>query len=334
MAKDSVVVDAGGVPVTVTNPGKVFFPEAGYTKLDLVQYYLSIAPGALVGVRDRPMVLKRFINGATEEPFFQKRAPANLPPGMKTAHITFPSGRTADLAVCEDASHLAWAANLGCLDLNPWPVRAGDVDHPDELRVDLDPTPEATFAHVREVAMCVHDVLSDLGYASFPKTSGSRGIHINVRIEAKWGFPDVRRAVLALGREVERRMPALATTKWWKEERHGVFIDYNQNARDRTVASAYSVRPLPDARVSCPLDWSEVLDVDPAAFTMKTVPQRFAERGDPGASIDDRRFSLEPLLELVAKQEREGLGDAPWPPQFPKAEGEPPRVQPSKRKKR
>lgn len=333
MAKDSVVIEADGGDVTVTNPGKIFFPEAGYTKLDLVQYFISVAPGALVGVKGRPMVLKRFINGAAEEPFFQKRAPANLPPGMKTAHISFPSGRTADLAVLENAAHLAWAANLGCLDLNPWPVRAGDVDHPDELRVDLDPTPEATFAHVREVAMVVREALADLGYAGFPKTSGSRGIHINVRIEPKWGFPDVRRAALALGREVERRNPALVTTKWWKEERHGVFFDYNQNARDRTVASAYSVRPLPDARVSCPLEWSEVPDVDPAAFTLKTVPQRFAERGDPGASIDAQSFSLEPLLELVAKQEREGQGDAPWPPQFPKAPGEPPRVQPSRRKK-
>ena len=319
MPKDTAVVDADGVEVTITNPGKIFFPETGYTKLDLVNYFISVAPGALLGVRSRPMVLKRFVNGAAEEPFFQKRAPANLPPGMKTAHITFPSGRTADLAVCETAAHLAWAVNLGCIDLNPWAVRASDVDHPDELRVDLDPTPEATFAHVREVALCVRDVLTDLGYESYPKTSGSRGIHINVRIEPQWGFTDVRRAALALGREVERRIPALATTAWWKEERHGVFIDYNQNARDRTVASAYSVRPTPDARVSCPLDWSEVPDVDPAAFTLKTVPARFAEIGDPGATIDNQSFSLEPLLELVAKQERDGLGDAPWPPQFPKA---------------
>jgi DNA ligase D-like protein (predicted polymerase) len=332
MAKDSVVIDATGVDVTITNPDKVFFPEAGYTKLDLVRYYLSIAPGALAGVRQRPMVLKRYPNGVAAEPFFQKRAPANLPPGMKTAHITFPSGRTADLAVVENAAHLAWVINLGCIDLNPWAVRAGNVDHPDELRVDLDPTPEATFADVRAVAMTVREVLADLGYEGFPKTSGSRGIHINVRIEPKWGFTDVRRAALALGREVERRVPALATTAWWKEERHGVFFDYNQNARDRTVASAYSVRPTPDARVSCPLDWSEVPAVDPAAFTLKTVPLRYAERGDPGAAIDGRSYSLEPLLELVAKQERDGLGDAPWPPQFPKAPGEPPRVQPSKRR--
>jgi DNA ligase D-like protein (predicted polymerase) len=334
MAKDSVVIDAGGDDVTITNPDKVFFPETGYTKLDLVRYYMSIAPGALAGVRQRPMVLKRYPNGAAAEPFFQKRAPANLPPGMKTAHITFPSGRTADLAVVENAAHLAWVINLGCIDLNPWAVRADDVDHPDELRVDLDPTPQASFADVRAVAMTVREVLADLGYEGFPKTSGSRGIHINVRIEPKWGFTDVRRAALALGREVERRVPALATTAWWKEERHGVFFDYNQNARDRTVASAYSVRPTPDARVSCPLDWSEVPDVDPAAFTLKTVPLRFAQRGDPGAGIDGRAYSLEPLLELAAKHERDGLGDAPWPPQFPKAPGEPPRVQPSKRRRR
>ncbi len=334
MAKtQSVTVEAAGRAVTVTNPEKVFFPEAGLKKLDLVNYYLAVAEGALRGVRQRPMVLKRFTGGATEEPFFQKRAPANLPPGMKTAHITFPSGRTADLAVCDNAADLAWAINLGCIDLNPWPVRASDVDHPDELRIDLDPTPEATFAHVREVALIVGDVLRELGYESFPKTSGSRGIHIYTRMEPKWTFTDMRRSALAVGREVERRVPALATTKWWKEERHGVFIDYNQNARDRTIASAYSVRPLPDARVSCPLTWDEVPNVDPAAFTVATVPRRFADVGDPGDGIDDRAFSLEPLLELVARHEREGEGDAPWPPQFPKAPGEPPRVQPSRKRK-
>ena len=332
MPAKSIHIDAGGTSVIVTNPEKVFFPEAGYTKLDLVHYYLSVAEGALRGVYRRPMVLKRYVNGATEEPFFQKRAPDKRPPGVETALITFPSGRTANLAVCDDPADLAWAVNLGCIDLNPWPVRADDVDHPDELRVDLDPTPEATYAHVREVALAVREVLEDLGYRGFPKTSGSRGMHIYVRIEPKWGFPDVRRCALALGREVERRIPALSTTKWWKEERHGVFIDYNQNARDRTIASAYSVRPMPDARVSTPLEWDEVPDVDPAAFTMATVPARFAERGDPSAPIDDVHHSLEPLLQLVQKHEREGEGDAPWPPQFPKAEGEPPRVQPSRKK--
>jgi DNA ligase D-like protein (predicted polymerase) len=311
----------------------VFFPVAGYTKLDIVNYYLAVADGALRGVMRRPMVLKRFVNGADKEPFFQKRAPDKLPPGIETAHITFPSGRTADLTVCDDAADLIWVINLGCLDLNPWATRANDVDHPDELRVDLDPTPQATFADVKQVALTVREVLRDLGYEGFPKTSGSRGIHINVRIEPKWGFTEVRRSALALGREVERRIPALSTTKWWKEERHGVFIDYNQNARDRTVASAYSVRPTPDARVSAPLTWDELPGVELADFTIQTVPQRYAAIGDPGAAIDDHAYSLEPLLDLVARDESKGEGDGPWPPHFPKAEGEPRRVMPSKRRK-
>ncbi len=332
MATPSVQVVAGDREVTVTNPDKVFFPEIGATKLDLVRYYLAVGDGALRGVFRRPMVMKRFTGGATGEPFFQKRAPANRPPGIETALITFPSGRTADLVVCDDIGDLAWVINLGCIDLNPWPTRADDVDHPDELRIDLDPTPAATFADVRAVALSVHDVLADFGLEGFPKTSGSRGIHINVRIEPRWGFTDVRRCVLALGREVERRIPALATTKWWKEERHGVFIDYNQNARDRTVASAYSVRPMPDGRVSYPLRWEQVPDVDPAAYTLRTVPDLFARDGDASAAIDDVRHSLEPLLNLVARQERDGQGDAPWPPQFPKGEDEPTRVQPSRRK--
>jgi DNA ligase D-like protein (predicted polymerase) len=333
MAEKPLQLDVRGTPVTITNPGKVFFPETGYTKLDLVNYYLAVADGALRGVMRRPMVLKRFVNGADKEPFFQKRAPANLPPGIETALITFPSGRSADLVVCDDVADLIWAINLGCIDLNPWAVRANDVDHPDELRVDLDPTPEATFADVKEVALMVNEVLTDFGYRGFPKTSGSRGIHINVRIEPKWTFTEVRRSALALGREVERRLPALSTTKWWKEERHGVFIDYNQNARDRTVASAYSVRPTPDARVSCPLEWSEVPDCELAHFTIKTVPERYAQLGDPGAEIDNVSYSLQPLLELVAAQEAAGEGDAPWPPHFPKGESEPARVQPSKRRK-
>ncbi|MBF6601108.1 MAG: non-homologous end-joining DNA ligase [Dehalococcoidia bacterium] len=331
MPQKSVEVDAGGRAVTITNPDKIFFPEAGYTKLDLVRYYLAVAPGALTGVMRRPMVLKRWPDGTGGEPFFQKRAPQHRPAGVETALITFPSGRSAELAVCDDAADLAWVINLGCIDLNPWPVRAADVDHPDELRVDLDPTPQATFADVRDVALGVRAVLDELGLRGYPKTSGSRGIHINIRIAPRWGFSEVRRCALALGREVERRMPAQATTAWWKEERHGVFIDYNQNARDRTVASAYSVRPLPDARVSCPLTWDEVAAVDPAAFTIASVPDRFRERGDPGASIDEVRHSLEPLLALVRAQEEAGLGEAPYPPQFPKAPGEPPRVQPSKR---
>ncbi|MEX2226332.1 MAG: DNA polymerase domain-containing protein [Dehalococcoidia bacterium] len=328
-----IVVDAGGREVTVTNPDKVFFPQAGYTKLDLVNYYLAVGEGALRGVYRRPMVLKRFPDGAEGEPFFQKRAPANHPEWIDTATITFPSGRSADLAVADEVSDVIWAINLGCIDLNPWPVRAHDVDHPDELRIDLDPTPDVTFAQVRDVAMIVRDVLESCGMRGYPKTSGSRGIHINVRIEPKWGFQEVRRSALAIGREVERRAPEIATTAWWKEERRGVFIDYNQNARDRTVASAYSVRPTPDARVSCPLEWDEVPAAELGDFTIVTVPKRFAERGDASAAIDDVHHSLEPVLELVARQEREGQGEAPYPPQFPKAEGEPRRVQPSKRKR-
>ncbi len=333
MPTPSMTLDVAGREVKITNPDKVFFPETGYTKLDLINYYVAVADGALRGVMRRPCVLKRFVDGAAGEPFFQKRAPANRPEWIDTARITFPSGRHADLMVCDEPADIIWAINLGCIDLNPWPVRASDVDHPDELRVDLDPTPEAGFEQVRDVAMTARDVLADLGMRGYPKTSGSRGIHVNVRIAPKWEFGDVRRAALALGREVERRVPEIATTKWWKEERHGVFIDYNQNARDRTVASAYSVRPTPDARVSCPLDWDDVPTAELGAYTIETVPARFAERGDPSASIDDVEHSLEPLLELVAKQEREGQGDAPWPPHFAKGEAEPPRVQPSKRRK-
>ena len=332
MATPSIEIEAGRA-VTVTNPDKVFFPERGLTKRDLVEYYLAVGEGALRGVARRPMVLKRFVHGVDEPPFFQKRAPAKRPEWIETAEVRYPSGRTADMVVCDEVADLLWVANLGCLDLNPWPVRAYDVDHPDELRVDLDPTPEATFSEVRTVAIEVGRVLDGLGYRSYPKTSGSRGIHINVRIAPRWEFAEMRRAALALRREVERRIPALVTTAWWKEERHGVFIDYNQNARDRTVASAYSVRAVADARVSCPLEWAEVADVDPAAFTITTVPERVRTIGDPHATIDEVAHSLEPLLELVAQQERDGLGDAPWPPQFPKAAGEPKRVQPSRRKR-
>jgi bifunctional non-homologous end joining protein LigD len=332
MAKDDVTLEVGGRTVVVTNPTKVFFPESGYTKLDLVNYFIAVGEGALVGIRNRPCVLKRFVNGANAEPFFQKRAPEGRPPWVTTAHVEFPSGRSADLAVTNEVAGILWMANLGCLDLNPWAVRADDVDHPDELRVDLDPTPEAGFGMVKELALVVNDVLRDLGYVGYPKTSGSRGIHINVRIEPKWGFSEVRRCALALGREVERRVPAIATTAWWKEERHGVFIDYNQNARDRTVASAYSVRPTPDARVSCPITWDELPGVELGDFTIATVPARFAAIGDPGAAIDVQAFSLEPLLQLMEEQAAAGLGEAPLPPHYPKAEGEPRRVQPSKRR--
>lgn len=327
------MIEVAGRDVSISHPDKVVFPRLGRTKLELVQYYLSVAEGALVGIRDRPMVLKRFVDGADKEPFFQKRAPAQRPPWVETCTIHFPSGRSAEEVVCTDAACLAWVINVGCIDLNPWPVRTSDVDHPDELRVDLDPTPDASWDDVRQVALVVNDVLLDHGLRGFPKTSGSRGIHVNVRIEPRWGFIEVRRAALALAREVERRAPEIATSAWWKEERHGVFIDYNQNARDRTVASAYSVRPLPDARVSCPLAWDEVAVVDPAAFTMDTVPARYAELGDPGAEIDQAVGSLAGLLALAAEDEAGGRGDAPWPPHFPKADGEPPRVMPSKRRK-
>jgi DNA ligase D-like protein (predicted polymerase) len=326
-------LEVAGREVRLSNPDKVFFPEAGYTKLDVCRYYIDVAEAALVGLRERPTVLKRFVDGAAGEPFFQKRVPKNPPEWLETATVTFPSGRSATELVANDAAHLAWAVNLGVIDFNPWPVRRRDLDHPDELRVDLDPTPEAKWDDVRRVAMGVRDVLEEHGLHGFPKTSGSRGIHVFVRVEPDQDFTEVRRAALALAREVERRMPKLATSKWWKEERHGVFIDYNQNARDRTVASVYSVRPTPDARVSCALEWDEVPDVEPADLTLVTVPARLREKGDPGAGIDAQAGSLDALLELAARDEREGLGDAPWPPHFRKQKGEPRRVQPSKRKR-
>ncbi len=325
------LLSIAGREVAISNPSKIYFPQAGYTKLDVVRYYLAVAEGAVRGVAGRPMALKRFVDGAEGEFFFQKRAPASRPDWVETVALSFPSGRTAEEVVVRDAAQLAWIVNLGCIDLNPHPVRAMDLDHPDELRVDLDPVPGVPFSQIREVALVCREVLTAQGLTGFPKTSGSRGIHINVRIEPRWTFPQVRTAALALAREVERLAPALATSKWWKEERHGVFIDYNQNAKDRTVASAYSVRPTPDARVSTPLLWSEVPDVRPEDFTLATVPARFAKLGDPAAEIDAQAGSLEALLELFVRQ---GQGDAPWPPHFARQEGEPPRVQPSRRKKK
>jgi bifunctional non-homologous end joining protein LigD len=321
-----------GHEVTISNPGKLFFADAGITKLDLVRYYLAVADGALLGVRDRPMALKRFVDGAGGEAFFQKRAPKKLPDFVRTVELSFPSGRTADEVVVDNVAALAWVVNLGCIDLNPHPVRSGDLDHPDELRVDLDPGPGVGWDDVRRVTLVVRDVLDELGCAGWPKTSGSRGMHVYVRIEPRWGFADVRRAALALAREVERRAPELATSKWWKEERHGVFLDYNQNAKDRTVASAYSVRPRPTATVSAPLTWDEVAEAELDDFTLRTVPDRYVRLGDVGAGIDAHAHSLEPFLELVARQETEGQGDAPWPPHYAKQAGEPPRVQPSKRR--
>jgi len=330
---DHTTIDAAGHEVRVSNPGKVFFPERGITKLDLVNYYLELAGPVINHLRDRPTVLKRFVNGAAEEPFFQKRVPDSAPPWIETATVTFPSGRSARELLPNDAAHLVWGVNLGVIDWNPWPVRCIDLDHPDELRVDLDPTPEADWDNIRRVALLARDVLEEHGLTGFPKTSGSRGIHINVRILPEHGFTEVRRAALALAREIERRGPELATSKWWKEERHGVFVDYNQNARDRTVASAYSVRPTPDARVSTPLGWDEVADVEAEDLTLATVPARVARLGDPSAEIDTFAGSLDGLLDLARRDEEGGLGDAPWPPHFAKQRGEPKRVQPSRAKK-
>jgi len=328
----SVRLEIDGFEVAISNPGKLYFEQAGITKLDLVNYYLAVAPGALRGVMDRPMALKRFVNGAAGEAFFQKRAPASVPEFVSTVELAFPSGRTADEVVVSNGAALAWVVNLGCIDLNPHPVRADDLDHPDELRVDLDPGPGVPWSMVRDVAVVAGEVLSDHGLTGWPKTSGSRGIHVYARIHRRWTFSEVRRAALALAREVERRAPELATSKWWKEERHGVFIDYNQNAKDRTVASVYSVRPVPDARVSAPLLWSEVPTAELADFTVKTMPDRYAKLGDVGAGIDEAAGSLDPLLELSARDEAAGQGDAPWPPNYAKQPGEPPRVQPSKRR--
>jgi bifunctional non-homologous end joining protein LigD len=327
-----VVLELAGREVAISNPSKVFFTRAGVTKLDMVRYYLAVAPGALGGVGDRPMALKRFVNGAEGEAFFQKRAPEKRPDWIATVELAFPSGRTADEVVVSDEAGLAWVINLGCIDLNPHPVRMWDLDHPDELRVDLDPVPGVEWPQIRDVAMVAKTVLSDFGLTGWPKTSGSRGLHVYARIEPRWSFGDVRRAAVAVAREIERRAPDIATSRWWKEERHGVFVDYNQNAKDRTVASAYSIRPVPDARVSAPLTWAEVPSCDPAAYTIGTMPERFAAIGDPWAGMDEAAGSLEALLELAARDEAAGLPDAPWPPHYEKQTGEAPRVQPSKRR--
>jgi DNA ligase D-like protein (predicted polymerase) len=325
------VLSIEGREVHITNPDKPYFSrQVKLSKMDVVRYYLSVAEGALAGIRDRPLVLKRFVNGAEGEAFYQKRAPERRPPWLRTVTLSFPSGRTAEEIVVDDAAGLAWVVNLGCIELHPHPVRSGDLEHPNELRVDLDPGPGVAWADVRKVALEVQTLLQELGLRGWPKTSGSRGMHVNVRIEPRWTFGVVRRAALALSRAVERRAPALASSKWWKEERHGVFLDYNQNAKDRTTCSAYSVRPLADARVSTPLHWHEVPDCDPADFTVLTVPKRFAEGGDPHSGMDEAPGSIEPLLELAAKDEAAGLGDAPWPPHFRKMEGEPARVAPSR----
>jgi len=327
------VLTVEGREVRVTNPDKPYFSrETKLSKLDVVRYYLTVAPGALRGIRDRPVVLKRFVDGAEAQPFYQKRAPDKRPGWLRTVTLSFPSGRTAEEVVVDDAAGLAWIVNLGCIELHPHPVRAGDLEHPDELRVDLDPGPGVAWEDVRRVAMVVEGLLEEMGLRGWPKTSGSRGMHVNVRIEPRWTFTEVRTAALALAREVERRAPDVATSKWWKEERHGVFLDYNQNAKDRTTCSAYSIRPLPDARVSTPLAWDEVPGCDPAAFTVLTVPERLRTRGDPHEGMDAAAGSLEGLLALAAKDAASGLGDAPWPPMYRKEAGEAPRVAPSRAK--
>ena len=335
MAKEDTaeVITVDEQEVRVTHPDKPYFTvQTKLSKLDLVRYYLSIAPGAVNGIRDRPIVLKRFVDGAEGQAFYQKRAPTNLPKFLRTVTLSFPSGRKAEEVVVDNSAGLAWVVNLGCIELHPHPTRTNDLEHPDELRVDLDPGPGVSWEDVRLVALEVNALLQELGLQGWPKTSGSRGMHVNVRLQQRWTFIEVRRAALALSRAVERRLPKLATSKWWKEERHGVFLDYNQNAKDRTTCSAYSVRPLPDARVSTPLRWDEVADAEPSDFTVLTVPQRFAEIGDPHEEMDQHPGSLETLLELADKDEASGLGDAPWPPHFRKMSGEGTRVAPSRAK--
>jgi bifunctional non-homologous end joining protein LigD len=329
---DKEVLTIAGREVSISNPGKVLFMQAGHTKLDLARYYLAVADGALRGAGGRPNVLVRYPNGTGGEFFYQKRAPSSRPSWIEVVALRFPSGRSAEEVVPRDEAALVWMANLACLELHPHPVRAEDLDHPDELRVDLDPVPGVEWKQLQEVAGVVRATLADVGLVGWPKTSGSRGIHVYVRIDRRWVFTEVRRAALAFAREVERRAPALATSKWWKEERHGVFLDYNQNAKDRTIASAYSVRPTPDARVSAPLTWDEIDACDPRDFTLRTMPVRFAEVGDRHAAIDQHPCTLDALLELSAQHEREGQGDAPWPPHYRKQPGEPARVQPSRRR--
>ena len=332
MPTSKEILEVGGHEVAISNPEKIFFPRTGHTKIDLVRYYLAVAEGALRGAGGRPMALKRYVHGAEGDFFFQKRAPKTKPEWIDTVELSFPSGRTAEEIVVNHPAQLAWVINLGCIDLNPHPVRAADLDHPDELRVDLDPVPGVPWSQVREVALATKTALEDVGLVGWPKTSGSRGFHIYCRIEPRWTFTEVRRAAVALAREVERRIPDKASSKWWKEERHGVFLDYNQNAKDRTIASAYSIRPLPDARVSTPVTWDEAADCEPERFTIDTVPERIATMGDASVGIDEAAGSLDALLELADRDEAAGVEDAPWPPHFVKQEGEAPRVQPSKRK--
>ncbi len=331
--ESAAILSIDGREVRISNPDKPYFSrDVKLSKLDVVQYYLSVATGAVAGIRDRPSMLKRFVDGAESPPFYQKRAPENRPEWLRTVTLSFPSGRTAEEVVIDDVAGLAWIVNLGCIELHPHAVRTNDLDHPDELRIDLDPGPGVEWDDVRRVAMEVKRLLEEVGVRGWPKTSGSRGMHVNVRIQQRWSFTEVRRAALALSREIERRAPKIATSKWWKEERHGVFLDYNQNAKDRTTCSAYSIRPLPDARASAPLRWEEIPDCEAGDFTVLTMPARLKALGDPNARMELTPGSLDQLLELADRDEAAGLGDAPWPPHFRKMEGEPARVAPSRAK--
>lgn len=334
VAGTAIELEIGGRVVRLSNPDKVLFPEGGYTKRDLVDYYLAVGDGIVRALRDRPTQLRRFPDGIGGEQIYQKRVPEKRPEWVEAVRVTFPSGRHADELCVTEVAQVAWAANLAVVDFHPWPSRRPDVEHPDELRIDVDPQPGTTFADAKRVAAVVRETLAEIGYVGWPKTSGNRGIHVAVRIEPRWEFPVVRRCALAFAREIERRAPELVTTAWWKEERgEKVFIDYNQNARDRTIASAYSVRPRADAPVSAPVSWDELPDVETEDFTLRTMPPRFAKQGDLHAGIDESVCDLEVLVEWVERDEARGVGEAPYPPNFPKMPGEPPRVQPSRARK-
>ncbi len=333
MASPFIEIEVGERVVKVTNPDKVLFPTAGHTKRDLVGYYLSVGDGIVRALRERPTQMRRFPDGIEGEQIYQKRVPEKRPEWIEAARVTFPSGRHADELCVTELAQVAWAANLAVIDFHPWPSRRADTEHPDELRIDIDPQPGTDFGDAKAVAAIVREALVEIGFTGWPKTSGNRGIHIACRIEPEWEFPVVRRCALAFAREIERRAPELVTTAWWKEERgERVFIDYNQNARDRTIASAYSVRARPDAAVSAPVTWDELPDVETEDFTLVSMPPRFADLGDVQAAIDDRVCDLRVLLEWVERDEAAGVGEAPYPPNFPKMPGEPPRVQPSRRR--
>lgn len=332
VAAPHIEIEVDGHPVRVTNPDKVYFPAVGVTKREVVEHYVAVGEPIVRALRERPTYLQRFPEGIEGEQIYQKRFPRYAPEWVRTVQVTFPSGRSADALCVTSAADVAWAANLGTITFHPWHARAADVDHPDELRIDLDPQPGTSFEDARRVAVeAVRPLLDELGYVGFPKTSGGRGVHVYVRVQPLWTFTEVRRAAIAFAREVERRSSGLVTTAWWKEQRgEAVFVDYNQNARDRTIASAWSVRRTPVATVSTPVTWDELPGVSPDDFTVRTVAGRYAELGDPHAAIDDVHHSLEPLLEMAAQDEAGGLGDLPYPPNYPKMPGEPKRVQPSK----